>query len=217
MNLLVNKLQRLAIWARDPSPPLLHPYKFRTECVVCSCVYSHKRLYLSPCPNDHYFCRFCLTSFFNCALSTPSHFPHCCGYTITPKQASHFLGPRTCHKIDAQIAKSQEHNPAYCCRCGWYIPQWKRKTPVATCEQCNEGICKTCMSTDYSKKCIKRGGVIGRVVGPGVCGMCFKKTHSGPCADGSDKLLQLANKKKWIRCEGCRSVVEKISGCRVVE
>ncbi|KAJ5089821.1 IBR domain protein [Penicillium argentinense] len=166
---------------RPSSPP-------RIECVACGDLRFASEGVKAPCP--HFYCKDCLTAFFESTLNDTSNFPpSCCGIMIPPTSATSVLSADLIRRTEHKLIEHEDTSPAYCAdpACAQYIFPNNRVF--------NTGICRVCRK--------------------GTCLLCKKNSHPNDCLPEStdNQVLELAGKKGWKQCPNCGNVVELVSGC----
>ncbi|KAK2608418.1 hypothetical protein QQS21_003104 [Conoideocrella luteorostrata] len=142
------------------------------------------------CPCSHDYCRECLTTLFENAISDESLFPPKCCKEPIPISLTTSILPWTL--VEAFNAKEKEFgtaNRTYCHTptCSAFIPEQSIWEDVATCIKC----------------------------GSRTCAICKRESHHGDCPDDSAtaELLRTAAAQGWQRCYSCHRVVDLKAGC----
>ncbi|KAK0118007.1 hypothetical protein ONS95_012318 [Cadophora gregata] len=161
----------------------------RFPCVVCEDKFVSKDLVALPCKDKY--CFDCLVELFTHSFRDEELYPpRCCKKPI----ALALLGVRLTPEIESTFrAKGVEYgtaNRVYCSGRGcqtFLSPDMMVGT--------NEARCSTCQAT--------------------TCTLCKNASHKGDCPEdeAGKKLLLLAQRAGWIRCPGCRRMVELTHGC----
>ncbi|KAI0113712.1 hypothetical protein GGR51DRAFT_546919 [Nemania sp. FL0031] len=171
-------------WAASRKPKKTQ----RRPCVACRNVKHFIDLARAPCM--HEYCRECLASLFQHAISDESLFPpRCCRQTIPVDANRLFLSSDLVQQFKKKSIEWSTSNRTYCHRssCSTFIPLWMIQNGVARCPKCQIQTCITCK-------------------GP---------MHGGDCPSDTElqMVLQIARKERWQRCQKCFTMVELNHGC----
>lgn len=159
---------------------------FGFDCAVCIEPRPFFDLIKLPC--SHLFCEDCLVTMITLSLEENAIFPpRCCGQEISLQIVEDILLPELTKTFEKKQVEFNDPNRTYCAvrSCSKYIP-------VANV-QGKQGRCSC-------------GGV--------TCVECKMRKHKGRCLISQDELFKLAKKYKWQRCYKCKSLVERIEGCK---
>ncbi|KAK4188586.1 hypothetical protein QBC35DRAFT_522767 [Podospora australis] len=173
------------------STNLASPKKVPKEaCVACGD--KHHAYNIVTCVGcTHRYCRECIASLFQTAMTDETLFPpRCCGKPIPLDLCRPFLSPQLAGQFQAKKVEFGTPNRTYCSQpnCSTFIPPQGIKADVATCGRC-------CATT---------------------CVSCKKAAHAGTdCPDdqATRDLLDLARAEGWQRCYSCARFVELNTGC----
>ncbi|KAF2235569.1 hypothetical protein EV356DRAFT_444830, partial [Viridothelium virens] len=163
------------------------------ECIVCVSKISVSDAVLLPC--SHVYCRLCISHHFALACKNESSFPpRCCNREVPLLRVQHFLPADV-------VRKFKEKAVEY-------------RTPGAIRTYCANLRCSTFIDPvlysrlgDNLAKCPKCSTL--------TCTRCKSEKHDGECRKDSEfqDVLNLAEKKKWRRCNNCGRLVELAQGC----
>ena len=157
------------------------------DCSVCSESLLKEQMCRLTC--KHYYCRGCLLQSIQTALKDRKAF-RCCKTQATPDILGPFLPPEILAHYTALTEELATPNPTYCHikKCSAFIPPTHYTADNARCPRCAYETCRLCKSALHP-------------------GTICKQDVAGQA------LISLGNKKKWIQCPHCRTMVEKRSGC----
>ena len=156
------------------------------ECVVCGDSFDKKRIAILPC--KHAYCGPCIVQAFDHALQAKKPFS-CCKSRVSVASVSAFLDHGFVATYQAWIAEVDSPNPLYCHErsCATFIPANNIAANIGTCPRCERRTCRLCRNFWHS-------------------GVCDKDPEG-------NELLQMAKKKNWQICPGCKTMVERREGC----
>ncbi|KAL7797219.1 hypothetical protein V8C37DRAFT_370382 [Trichoderma ceciliae] len=161
----------------------------RRRCIVCNEDFPFVDTLRCPCSHDY--CRGCLSSYIDKAISDESIFPpRCCGKPIPLDGVNQIFIPAGL--LGKYRAKELEYNSSkrtYCHVpvCSAFIPTQFIHDEIATCVKCR------------SKTCV----------------ICRGASHEGDCPKdtATTNFLLVAGDNGWKRCFKCRRMVELTHGC----
>lgn len=170
----------------------------RSSHGICSaCMEEHPRFDLLELAckrkddtTTHAYCRTCLIDLFNSSLTDTTLFPpRCCRIPIRLSACMHLLPAKLIQQCEEKEVELATENPVYCSNrsCTRFIPPENVMANVATCLECNSKTCAICKNPNHHGVCPKDPTV--------------------------QMLMDVASKKKWIRCYQCRTMVELAHGC----
>ncbi|KAF3913683.1 hypothetical protein AA313_de0201765 [Arthrobotrys entomopaga] len=166
------------------------PYKYIEErqaaCEICGDkvpVYESTKL---PCKHRH--CNTCLRQNFQMVVDNPTAWPARCCKPLDHSIASAVLPAE-------EFAKFLD------------VKRVKEGMSSTSCYGCGELVPSTDIIGGSSAFCAKCDRV--------TCVHCAKAQHEGACMmdPETEKLLQVAQGKKWSRCPNCSNMVERNTGC----
>lgn len=160
------------------------------ECIACGDVVPTR--ISARCPCRHVYCRPCMRTLFNVAMTDESLFPpHCCHMRIPIEMVKRVLTKTIIDRFRVCETEYYSKDRTYCHvpTCSAFIPSTNvTDGKRAACPKCNTITCAVC-----------------------------KKAYHGGNAFEKDKdpedLLALASKNEWKRCPRCNIMVERIEGC----
>ncbi|KAJ5740393.1 hypothetical protein N7493_000265 [Penicillium malachiteum] len=116
--------------------------------------------------------------------------PRCCRNVIHPMVVLSVLSYEELRAFSEKAVEYATVNRLYCAdeRCSAFIPPFRIKDENGTCPKCNQQTHQTCHSFAH----------------PG---------YDCPMEVGLDEVLNMAEERKWQRCDRCRRMVELVQGC----
>ncbi|KAI1808476.1 hypothetical protein F4811DRAFT_559200 [Daldinia bambusicola] len=160
----------------------------RRTCLACGERKYFAKVARAPC--DHEYCRDCLVQLCQCVMADESLFPpRCCRQPIPLDKIQFLLPEELVRKFRIKEVEFSTPRRTYCHNptCAAFIPPQNYEDDIATCNDCRGKTCITCK-------------------GP---------SHYGDCPHDEDlqRVLELAEVKKWQRCPNCLSLIELTQGC----
>ena len=176
-----------------------------TTCMMCVERCNKSELF-KPCSDEkHLWCSECLhgkpsqynqthnlltdshPAGFKNALKTKSRL-RCCRNIATKSVPS--LNPALAKQYNLMLLEMDTANPMYCSAkaCGTFIPPPSIKGDIATCTKCQKRSCVHCKAAEHPGK------------------ICSQD-------EDTQRVLRLAEQKKWKQCPGCQNMIEKTEGC----
>ncbi|KAK5726131.1 hypothetical protein LTR17_013033 [Elasticomyces elasticus] len=147
---------------------------------------------LFPAPACHHsYCGDCLTNVFRHSMNDEALFPpRCCAQSIPFPEARIMMEPELAREFEVRAVELGTQDRTYCheAACATFIPPVTIRADAAVCPTCD------------------------RVT----CAMCKQENHPGadcPEDEGLQLLLETAQGAGWRRCEQCRRVIERNTGC----
>ncbi|KAK4996026.1 hypothetical protein LTR66_004278 [Elasticomyces elasticus] len=163
------------------------PTGFR-RCVACT---EDKKFYdLARAPCQHEYCRNCLASLFESAMTDESLYPpRCCRQVIPVNRVRVFLSSELTRRFEKKSIELDSKDRTYCFApsCSTFISNDNIKGDIATCLECSRTTCVTCKAA----------------------------AHTGDCPNDAalQQLLATAENQEWQRCYSCHRMVELNTGC----
>ena len=158
------------------------------KCVSC---YDSPSVAKTPC--GHWYCRECLTSILQNAVSRPGAYPpRCCKQEITLPGIRQHLDLSFTDKYARRAVELTSPDPVYC-----HHPRCAAFIPPETCRGADNAEYPACTRT--------------------TCTHCKAEAHHGDCPEDQalNTVLDLARDRRWQGCE-CGQVVELNDGCNHV-
>jgi hypothetical protein len=157
------------------------------DCSVCSESFEKTAMCRLPC--NHYYCRDCIVQSIQVALKARKVFK-CCKNHISADSISNWLPPQVQSCYSLLNIELGTPNPTYCTKqsCHQFIPPTSYLGDVARCPACSTETCRSCKNRAHP-------------------GSICKQDAAGQA------LLRLSDKKKWMQCPHCKTMVERRSGC----
>uniref|UniRef100_A0A0D2YBR8 IBR domain-containing protein n=1 Tax=Fusarium oxysporum (strain Fo5176) TaxID=660025 RepID=A0A0D2YBR8_FUSOF len=170
----------------SPAPSEL--YVETKECLYCSDEFPIDMIFEAPC--SHAMCQPCLIRSIRTAIKDESLFPpKCCGQAIPVDTTNTFIPEELLTECDNKREEYETTNRTYCSdkACSEFIPLRTIEAGIARCTRCETRTCLNCLS----------------------------EAHEGTCTDDpeSQRVIRLAEKHGWRRCEQCKNMVELTHGC----
>ena len=144
----------------------------------------------------HIFCSTCVEPLFRSSLNDGPFPPKCCGQNTSFQDVERLrkmLPKDLCAKLDERLEEFQASDRTYCCipTCSSFIRPSQISGNNATCPDCKNVTCVACKAATHTEEC--------------------PDSAADPALQG---LLQTAETQGWIRCGKCRSMIERIEGCK---
>ncbi|TFK33088.1 hypothetical protein BDQ12DRAFT_658383 [Crucibulum laeve] len=177
------------IFGSQPGPSTNHLQ--RVECVSCGDSVRLTAALKSPC--EHYYCRECIRNLVEAMTRDESLYPlRCCKQSISQDTVLSFL-PEDLRVLF--MTKNREFGTLsltrlYCPnpRCSLFLGSSEGKGGTILCPTCKTAACASCKQLAH----------------PG---------DSCTASTGTVLLKELAQKKNWQTCPGCKAIVELDHGC----
>ena len=167
-----------------------------SEPDVCFACREPKELLMFPC--GHGCCHEDIRPFIEPTLDSEATFPPtCCGQLIDISSLAPFVPADFMALMQAKLLEYsvQMVDRVHCYNCRTFIATRDDLGERASQKRAHCAVCK--MDT---------------------CQECKKQHHRGPCKDESDQtVFDLAEKKGWKQCPGCKAIVERRTGCEHIQ
>ncbi|PYH93049.1 hypothetical protein BO71DRAFT_442028 [Aspergillus ellipticus CBS 707.79] len=160
-------------------------------CIACGTTTARGLLFKAPCREGHYYCKPCLSRFFETTLV-----PKCCGIAIRAQEIRLFMGGEFRKKTRLARARLAGKNPTLCYNCETYLAAPKPSSLKARCLACRKWTCPICRKHGHKWR------HSDAEIESQKCRTCDGWKHRGPCPDGTDKLLTLIKASGWKRLVG---------------
>ncbi|KAF9881663.1 ibr finger domain protein [Colletotrichum karsti] len=146
---------------------------------------------VARCPCNHEYCRDCLRTLFETAITDEALFPpRCCGQHIPVEENRVFLSPELIGRFRARELELSTQDKTYCHgpTCSQFIPKEFIKDSIATCQRCRRRTCTTCKGVEH-------------------------RNEDCPEDESTQSVLQVADENQWQQCRQCNRLVELAHGC----
>ncbi|KAG9591699.1 hypothetical protein KCU77_g3312, partial [Aureobasidium melanogenum] len=187
-NVLRDALRRLSHFPEYARFCVSYPGLELTSCQACLERLPRSETLPAPC-NDRY-CTGCMTTLFEHAIRDEAMYPpRCCGQAIPLGSVRSIIPSELAVTFIKKAMEFDTPNRTYCSNsaCNQFIPNSHINDDVAVCDACNHRTCSICKGNAHHDDC--------------------------PEDETTQLTLQLGDTQQRQRCNDCRSLVERSSGC----